>query len=336
MKNLPLSICEELIQPGEKANLALQMPDVYSCAPLYMPIKVIHGTQSGPCMLVFSGLNGDEMNGIEIVNRLIESIDANQINGTIIAVPVLNVYSLTHNTQSSPSGEPLATCFPGNEDGTYGERIAHIFTQELIKKADICVELQTGALNHNILPQVYCNLENTQARRLARTFQAPVITNVSLEDNKLRQVTEDLGIPLIVYQAGEAMRFDQAAIQLGVDGVINMIRATDMAPGSTPHEDFAPVFSQDDDWVIAHRGGILHTHVELGQKVKAGDALGVIADPFSSDIAETVNAHVDGIVVGINTTPLIHEGSSTYKIASFIDVSRAEDAIESWEEQQSE
>ncbi len=337
MKNSALSICNELIQPGEKANLALQMPDLYSCAPLYMPIKVIHGKNSGPCILIFSTIDGNEMNGLEIVNRLIESFDGDSINGTIIAVPVMNIYGLTHFPKVMPSGSGgLSECFPGKIDGSYGERIAYIFTHELIKKADYCIELDTGALNHNILPQVYCNFENQKTKQLAKIFQTPVITNVSLEGNNFRQTTESLNIPLLVYQAGEAMRFDENAITLGVNGIVNIMRSIDMLPKEEPIAEFSPVFSQDEGWIIAHRGGILRTFVELGQSIKKGEKLGTISDPFSADIGEHVKAPQDGLIVGINTTPLIHEGLSIFKIASFIDYSRAEDAIESWEEQQNE
>ncbi len=334
MKNTPLSICNEFIQPGEKANLALQMPDLYSCSPLYMPIKVIHGKKSGPCLLVFSTIDGNEMNGLEIVNRLIKSLDSDAINGTIIAVPVMNIYGLTHFPKILPSSNSLSDCFPGSADGDFGERIAHILTHELIKKADYCIELDTGALNHNILPQVYCNFNNRKTKELAKSFQAPVITNVSLEGNMFRQTTESLNIPLLVYQAGEAMRFDENAIALGVNGISNIMKTLDILPKEDPIEEFDPVFSQDEDWISAHRGGILHVHIELGQKVKKGERLGTISDPFSADIGEHVCALQDGVVVGINTTPLIHEGLSIFKMASFIDYSRAEDAIESWEEQQ--
>lgn len=336
MKNTPLNICNEFIQPGEKANLALQMPDLYSCSPLYMPIKVIHGNQAGPCLLIFSTIDGNEMNGLEIVNRLIESFDGHDINGTIIAVPVINVYGLTHFPKTMPSGSNLSECFPGEQDGNYGERIAHIFTQELIKKADYCIELDTGALNHNILPQVYCHFDNTQTKQLAKAFQAPVITNVSLKGNKLRQTTENLNIPLLVYQAGEAMRFDEDAIMHGVEGIKNIMRYIDMLSKENPIDEFTPVFSQDEDWIIAHRGGIMHSHVTLGQSIKQGEKIATISDPFSADIGEKIKATRDGIVVGINTTPLVHEGLSIFKIASFIDHSRAEDAIESWEEQHNE
>ena len=335
MKNDKLTICDTIIHPGELANLALPLPERYSCSPLYMPMKVVHGQEKGQCLLIFSTLKGNELNGLEIVNRTIQEIDPHRIKGTIIAVPVLNIYGLTHFPSQLPSGGNLSDCFPGTPDGSFGERIAYLFTQEILKKADYCIELQTGALNHNILPQVYCNFDNMRTKQLAKAFQSPVVTNVTLEGNQLRQTTEDLHIPLLVYQAGEAMRFDENAITLGVNGVLNVMRAIDILP-KTPVEEVRPIFSQDEGWIVAHYAGILHTNVTLGQTIKKGETIGKITDPFGVDFSEKVKSPQDGIIVGINTTPLIHEGLPIFKIASFLDYEKAENIIEEWEKSQPE
>lgn len=335
MKSNKLTICDAIIHPGEIANLALPLPERYSCSPLYMPIKVVHGKEKGPCLLILSTLKGNELNGLEIVNRTIKEVDPYGIKGTIIAVPVLNVYGLTHFPSQLPSGGNLSDCFPGSPDGSFGARIAYFFTQEILKKADYCIELQTGGLNHNILPQVYCNFDNIRTKRLAQSFQSPVVTNVTLEGNQLRQTTEDLQIPLLVYQAGEAMRFDENAITLGVNGVLNVMRAIDILP-RTPIEEIRPIFSQDEEWIVSHYAGILHTNVTLGQTIKKGETIGRITDPFGVDFSEDVQSPQDGIVVGINTTPLIHEGLPIFKIASFLDYEKAENIIEEWEKIQPE
>ena len=240
MKNDKLTICDTIVHPGETANLALPLPERYSCSPLYMPMKVIHGKEKGPCLLIFSTLKGNELNGLEIVNRTVREIDLHQIKGTVIAIPALNIYGLTHFPSQLPAGGNLSDCFPGSPNGSFGERIAYLFTQEILKKADYCIELQTGALNHNILPQVYCNFDNIRTKQLARSFQSPVVTNVTLEGNQLRQTTEDLYIPLLVYQAGEAMRFDENAITLGVNGILNIMRAVDILP-KAPTEEIQPI-----------------------------------------------------------------------------------------------
>ena len=333
MKNKKITICDTNVHPGEVANLALPLPEQYSCSPLYMPIKVIHGEKKGPCLVIFSVLKGTELNGLEIANRIIKTISPSQIAGTIIAIPVMNVYGLTHYPLSPPTGSDLASCFPGNEAGSYGERIAYLVTEEILKKADYCIELQTGGLNHNILPQVYCNFEDKHAKDLARIFRAPVVTNVSIENNHLRQTTEELQIPLLVYQAGEAMRFDENAICLGVDGVRNVMRAIDMLI-KEPIKEVMPIFSRDEDWILAHKGGILHTSVSLGQIIEKKEVIGTVSDPFGADIVEPIKSPLKGIVVGVNTSPLIHEGLPIFKVASFLDYDKAETVIEEWDKKQ--
>lgn len=333
MNNKKINICGTNVHPGEVANLALPLPEQYSCVPLYMPIKVIHGTKAGPCLVVFSVLKGTELNGLEIANRVVNKIKPSKLSGTIIAIPVMNVYGLTHYPSTLPNGDDLANCFPGNEMGSYGERMAYLITEEILKKADYCIELQTGDLNHNILPQVYCNFENNRAKELAKIFRSPVVTNVRLEGNHLRQTTEELQIPLLVYQAGEAMRFDENAIQLGVNGVKNVMRYINMLE-KEPIQEVQPIFSRDEDWIIAHKGGILHHNATLGQKIEPGEIIGTISDPFGSDIIESIKSTQRGVIVGINTSPLIHEGLPIFKIASFLDYDKAETVIETWDQKQ--
>lgn len=333
MNNKKITICNVNVHPGEVANLALTLPEQYSCSPLYMPIKVIHGEKKGPCLVVFSVLNGIELNGLEIANRLVKSITSSQISGTVIAIPVMNVYGLTHYPLTLPSGKKLASCFPGDEKGSYGERTAYLITHEIFKKADYCIELQTGDLNHNILPQVYCNFDNKRAKELAKVFRAPVVTNVTLEGNYLRQTTEELQVPLLVYQAGEAKRFDENAIQLGVDGIRNVMRAIDML-AKEPVQEVPPIFSRDEDWIISHKGGILHPNVTLGQVIEKGEVIGTISDPFGVDIIESIKSPQKGIVVGVNTSPLIHEGLQIFKVASFLDYDKAGTVIEAWDKKQ--
>lgn len=338
MKQSNLTICDATIHPGETANLALPLPELYSCTSFYMPIKVVHGREPGPCMLLFSAVKGDELNGLEIINRLLEDPVLKNIRGTLLAVPVLNVVSLV-NPQAVRRDASLQYCFPGQEDGSYGERIAHVFTREILCKANYCIELQTGSLNHEILPQIYCNVDDEQSKNLAQTFAAPVITHVNTEKNTIRRTTEELNIPLLVYQGGEAMRFNQSAINLGLVGIKNVMEALTMLPEdttATDDEHFRPVFSQDQDWIRAHRSGVLLTEAELGQMIKKNETLGTISDPFSADTVEPVRSAQDGIIVGINRHPLIHEGDTIFKIASFLDNVRAETSLEAWGETQAD
>ncbi len=326
-------ICDAYIRPGEKASLALPMPEQYSCSPMYMPIKVINGKHDGQTLLCFSTINGDELNGLEILNQLYDQTNEAELHGTLILVPVLNVYGLTHYPRATPSGNPLIQSFPGKEKGSFNERIAHVFTDELLKKSNFCIECTTGSLNHEILPQVYCDFENIELKKIAKSFQTPVITEVETHASSLRQTAYDLNIPLLVYQAGEAMRFDPAAINIGQQGIINVMSKLEMLKDSIEHK-ISPITSKDDAWISSPKSGILHAKVNLGEQVKKGALLGMLSDPFTNENASPINARTNGVIVGINRSPLIQEGSAIFKIAYFIDNEKAEAIIEEWDEVQ--
>ena len=337
MKQSNLTICDATIHAGETANLALPLPELYSCTSFYMPIKVVHGKEAGPCLLIFAAVKGDELNGLEIINQLLASDKIKDLKGTLIAVPVLNVVGLM-KPRTLTREDSLMHSFPGVEGGSYSERLAHVFTQEVLSKANYCLELQTGSLNHDILPQIYCNFDEREGKRLAQQFSAPVVTHTDAEEHSLRKTSEELGIPLLVYQAGEALRFDQQAISIGLTGILNVMEGLGMINKDADEQDdaFKPVFSRDQDWFRAHRSGVLLVEVELGQMIKKNQVIGRISDPFSADTVEPVKAPIDGIVVGINRNPLIHEGDTIFKVASFIDNDRAETALEAWGETQAD
>lgn len=328
MRNKRLSICDTSIHPGECANLALPLPERYTCAPLYMPIKVVHGKKTGPCIVIFAILRGNELNGLEIVNRILNEVNSESLSGTLIAIPVVNVLGLTQAAFSV--SDSLSSAFPGNEQGTFGERIAYLFTNEILKKADYCIEIQTGELNHNILPQIYCSFNDPTAKKLASFFQTPVVMNLELIRNPLRTTIEDLQIPFLVYQAGEAMRFDENAIQQGVSGILNVMSALELRKTETDCA-IRPIFSQEAYWVAAHKGGILQTSITLGQTVSKNTLLGRIVDPFGANLLEPVYAPDEAVVVGINMTPLVYEGLALFKLASFLDCQKAENVIKKWE-----
>ena len=334
MKNSNLTFFNTTIHPGEMLNLALPLPEFYSCSSFHMPIKIMHGKEAGPCVLIFSAVKGDELNGLEIINQLLKSKPLQSLRGTLIAIPVLNVLGLINHPKALTYETSLDKCFPGNEQGSYGERIAHLFTQNILCKANYCIELQTGSLNHDILPQIYCNFNDAESKSLARQFAAPVIINMNIEDNSLRKTAESLNIPQLVYQAGEAMRIDESAVSLGLSGIQNVLSHLNMldTPEPTTNKTYQSIFSQEQDWLRAHHSGVLHSKIVLGQMIKKKQVIGLISDPFSADTIEPVKSPRDGVVVGINRHPLIHEGQTIFKIASFIDNDKAETVLEAWSE----
>lgn len=338
MKNTTLQICNEIIHPGENLSLALPLPELFSCAPLYMPIKVIHGKRPGPCLLVTAAMHGNELNGTEIINRLLKVSSLKRLQGTLIAVPVLNVYGLINRSRYLPGGIELDRCFPGTKTGTHGARLAHIFTSEIFSKADVCIDLQTGSINHTNLPQIFFNFEDAQTKSLAETFNAPVISNITCEKGMLRTLAYKKKKPFLLYEAGEAMRFDEHAIRVGVKGILNIMRKLEMLPNNIVKKDsqLKSFFTEKNIWVRASTSGISHTKHKLGQRVKKNEILCTINDPFGATDSVTVTSPEEAIIVGKNNLPLVHEGELLFQLAIFPKMKHTATHLEDWEEKSAE
>ncbi|MDF1796624.1 MAG: succinylglutamate desuccinylase/aspartoacylase family protein [Coxiellaceae bacterium] len=332
MKNSNFTICNETIHPGEQVSLALPLPELFSCAPMYMPIKVVHGKQAGPCVLIIAAMHGNELNGTEIINRLLQSSNMKKIKGTLIAVPIMNVYGFINKARTLPGGASLANSFPGSAQGTRAARVAHLFCSEIFSLADYCIDLQTGWMNHCNLPQVFVTDDNQKELALAHAFGAPVISELSVQKNSLRAYANATKTPYLVYEAGEAMRFDEPSIRLGTKGIIRLMRHITMLPEvNRPHaSQQKSILMHDTRWVRSPTSGISYSNIKLGQQVKTGEVLSVIKDPFGAGPDTPVKAPFDGVVVSMNSLPLVYEGVALFQLAAFERLSQAATHIEDW------
>jgi predicted deacylase len=339
MKNSNLQICDTQIHPGESLTLALPMPELFSCAPMYMPIKVAHGKQAGPCLLIIAAMHGNEVNGTEIINKLMASKALNRLKGTIIAIPVLNVFGLINRSRFLPGGINLNRSFPGSENGSHASRIAHLFISEIFDKADYCIDLQTGFINYSNLPQVYVDYKNDKARSLAQSFNAPVISDLAHTEGSLGLYAVKKNIPYLLYEAGEAMRFDEQAIKVGTKGILNVMKEIELLPSKVDNKikKFKSAFATNNIWVRASSSGLSHATHTLGQYVKKGEALCVLSDPFGASEDVTVNSPEDAVIVGQNNLPLVHEGEGLYQLALFSrEMQATATRLEEWQENSTE
>lgn len=335
MKNSTLKFCNENIHPGEALSLALPLPQLFSCAPLYMPIKLIHGKKAGPCLLVIASMYGNEINGTEIIHRLLSLPSVAKVAGTLIAIPVVNVHGLINRSRFLPNGVDLNRHFPGHEGGTNAERLAHIFSTEVFSKADYCIDLQTGPLNCSNLPMVQLHTTNPKTIALAETFNAPVMVKAHTETGSLQALALENQKPFLTYVAGEAMRFDQRAIKIGVDGILNVMRKIGMLPERhNKHEHRKSLLAESLIWISASSSGTNHTKQKLGRAVKKGELLSVIKDPFGTMDNVTLHSPKEGIIVGQSNTPLAHEGDGLFQVAVFPEVHEIAEHFEQWQEEQ--
>ena len=308
-KNSAITVGDTIVNPGERATVRLPVADLYTGTSLAMPVHVVCGRRDGPVLFVSAAIHGDELNGVEIIRRLLKRKALSSMRGTLLAVPIVNVHGFLDQSRYLPDRRDLNRSFPGSRKGSVAARMAHTFMHEIVEKADFGIDLHTGAINRSNLPQIRGNLNDDATLQLAKAFGTPVIVNSNVRDGSLRQCAADRGMPMLIYEAGEALRFDELCIRAGLRGTLNAMRHIGMLPLSKKTRPVAPVLADSTSWVRAPESGIVIPRVELGSRVMAGQPLAIIGDPVSNKEVQ-VEAPFDGIIIGQSKLPLAHEGDA--------------------------
>ena len=313
----PFEIAGKTFQPGERERFNLPGANLYTNTPIDMPIEVVHGRRPGPVLLICAAIHGDELNGVEIIRRLRGLRSLGRLRGTLILVPVVNLFGFIHQSRYLPDRRDLNRCFPGSERGSVASRMAHLFFNGVVKHATHIIDLHTAAINRENLPQVRAALDEPGVKEMAMGFSIPVIINSGLIDNSLRKEAGGLGIPVITYEAGEALRLNEREIVTGVRGILSVMRNLGMLASKRVKTVAAePFIARSTNWYRATTDGMFRPIIKMGAHVAAGDPLGIICAPFADD-ETVVTARGDGIVVGMNNLPLVNEGDALFHIAQF-------------------
>jgi predicted deacylase len=332
-KNREIRIGDTLVEPGARAEIMLPVADLYTATSLAMPVQVVCGRKTGPVLFVSAAIHGDELNGVEIVRRLLKRKIIWSIRGTLIAVPIVNVHGFLDQSRYLPDRRDLNRSFPGSAKGSIAARLANLFIRQIVSAADYGIDLHTGAINRANLPQIRANLDDARTFELARAFGAPVIIDADVRDGSLRGCAAELGIPTLIYEAGEALRFDETSIRAGLRGIFNVMRAIGMLPEKRAAERqkrfVEPVVARSTRWVRAPESGIVHHRAKLGRRVEEGSRLATISDPIGRR-EDVILAPFDGIVIGRSNLPLAHEGDALFHLGSFRDVPKAEGVVETF------
>lgn len=328
-KNSGIKIGEVEVQPGDRVSINLPVAHLYTGTSLSMPVQVICGRRSGPVLVVSAAIHGDELNGVEIIRRLLKRKALESIRGTLIAVPIVNVHGFLNQSRYLPDRRDLNRSFPGSAKGSIASRTANTFVKQIVSKADVGIDLHTGAINRSNLPQIRAQLDDQKTMDLASAFGVPVIVNSNIRDGSLRDCATELGVPMLVYEAGEALRFDELSIRAGVLGIIRVMRHIGMLPVAKASRQVAPVIADSTSWVRAPASGIVSHKAKLGARVSQGERIATTGDPLA-DTEEDVLAPFDGIIIGRSNLPLAHEGEALFNIAAFKSVSRAENKVEAF------
>jgi uncharacterized protein len=288
---------------------------------------VLHGHEPGPAMFVTAAIHGDELNGVEIIRRVLRTIQPGNIRGTLLAVPVVNAYGFIGRSRYLPDRRDLNRAFPGSPGGSLASRLANLLLNEVVKRCQLGIDLHTAAVQRVNLPQIRCDsTKSPRSRELGQVFGAHVVLESAERSGSLRRAAREVGVDVLVYEGGEGLRFDEFAIQAGVDGIarvmlkIGMLESheardgpgpTTVAPGSAHR---LPLMANAAKWVRAPEGGVLRTHKKIGDAVSEGEQLGVIANPYEE--ADTpLRSPRRGIIVGATTLPIVNMGDALFHIA---------------------
>ncbi|UDL04223.1 succinylglutamate desuccinylase/aspartoacylase family protein [Marinobacter sp. CA1] len=329
MARAPFVIAGTEVKPGTRATVEIPVAKLYTHTPLHLPVEIIHGRRDGPVLMVCAAIHGDEINGVEIIRRVLRNSALRHLRGTLVAVPIVNIFGFIQRTRYLPDRRDLNRCFPGSESGSLGGRIAYLLRTQVMEHVTHIIDLHTGAINRFNLPQIRAELKNADTERMAEAFGAPIILNASLRDGSLRAYADSLDIPVITFEGGEALRFDDVVISSGVKGVVRVMRALDMIPvkkgpkAPRKRSETAAMSS----WVRADIDGIMRPVARLGQRVNKGQKLAMLADPFG-EVETAVVSPFSGIVICVNNLPLVNEGEAIYHVARFDELGEAEKAMD--------
>lgn len=323
-----------LISPNQRIIIDLPVADLYTHTPLSLPVQVINGNKGGPRLFVSAAIHGDELNGVEIIRRLLTLSSLRHLQGTLIAIPIVNIYGLLHHSRYLPDRRDLNRSFPGSGQGSLAARLAHLFMTKIVAHCTHGIDLHTGALHRANLPQIRAKLDDPETEQLARAFGVPVILNSEIRDGSLREAAAERGIPMLLYEAGEALRFDELSIRAGVRGIIAVMRTLGMLPPSRRKKPITePFVARSSTWVRAPHSGIFRNITPLGNHVRKGERLGIVSDPFGQEEIE-IRSSSNGIVIGRTSLPLVSEGEALFHIARFQDIKEVAEQVEAFQEEQ--
>ena len=322
------------IEAGTRKTVQLPLPYSYTHAPTTMPVHVVRGRKEGPSLLITSAVHGDEINGVEIIRRILGHASLSRLRGTLILIPVVNVFGFVGQSRYLPDRRDLNRSFPGSSRGSMAARLANLLMAEVLPHCSHVIDLHTGAVGRKNLPQIRATFDgqNELLRELALSFATPVVLDAALREGTFRQAAHQMGIPTLVYEAGEALRFDEISIRAGVTGILNVMGRLNMIRKRTRNRAHTPTIAKGSSWVRAPQSGVVRSLVALGAHVSPGDILAYIGDPFGGSEEPTVAA-VAGIIIGRARLPLVHEGEAIFHIARFVQASEAAESVEQFQDE---
>ena len=316
------------IKRGERVKIQLDYAALYDYTKLTIPVEVIRGKEKGPVLFISAAIHGDELNGIEIIRKLSKKKFLKKLKGTLILVPIVNVFGFHNQSRYLPDRRDLNRSFPGSKNGSLASRLAYIFMKEIVSKCTHGIDLHTGAIHRTNLPQIRACLDDVKTKELAEGFGAPVVINSNLRDGSLREAARRKKVSMLLFEGGEALRFEENIIKKGLRGCVSVMKNIEMIQEVKPKSVKPKVFiARSSNWFRAPQSGIFSAQKKIGARIYEGDVLAIISDPFGNESFNVV-ADEDGILIGATLLPLVNQGDAMFHVAVFRDSAKVKKALE--------
>lgn len=315
MTQTPFTIGLDVFAPGTRGSVALPVSALPDHTRVNLSVEVVHGKRAGPTMFVSAAVHGDEVIGVEIVRRLLRAPQLDKLRGTLVVVPIVNSFGFLARSRYLPDRRDLNRCFPGSTKGSLGSRLAFIFLNDVVLRCDFGIDLHSAAVHRTNLPQIRVTPGDSTTAKMARAFGAPVILTSPLRAGSLRGEAAARGTPVLLYEAGEGLRFDEFAVRAGVAGILRVMRDQGMLGAKGIARARAPsLVCRASQWLRAPSGGLLRTFRAEGDVVAEGDLLATVSDP-AGDTETDLLAPGPGILIGRAVLPVVNEGDAVFHLA---------------------
>lgn len=314
-----LTILNEVIGPGERKTIDMEIARLHTMTKLKIPIIVSRAKISGPTVLFTAGLHGDEINGVEIVRQLITQNINKPKRGTIICIPVINVFGFVNQSREFPDGRDLNRVFPGSKNGSLASRFAYYLLTEIIPKVDYIVDFHAGGASRFNAPQIRIVPDDESLKKLADVFAAPFVLYSKNIPGSFRSACTKLGKKILLFEGGKSMDFNDSITEAGVSGAIRFLKHLKMYPDKTTLEAaHSPIYITKSTWVRAKFSGMFHGKTAINSYVEKGQLLAIISDPYGK-VEHKVKAPNAGYIINVNDGPIVYQGDAIYHISTALE-----------------
>jgi len=313
--------------PGTSVRLSWSATELFEGVPVSTPVLVVNGALPGPTLCMTAAVHGDELNGIEMVRRVMHDLSPSKVSGAVIGIPIVNVQGFRRGSRYLPDRRDLNRYFPGNPNGSAAARIAHSFFNNVVAHCDALIDLHTGSFERANLPQIRADLRNPDVMTLTQGFGSMVILHSTPAVGTLRHAATRAGIPAVTLEAGGPSRLELHEVKLGVKGIETLVDTLGMVRKSRLWGKPEPVYYRS-SWVRADNGGILLADVSLGSTVRKGDLLGTITDPMNNARTE-LRSPYSGRIIGMARNQVVMPGFAAFHVGIQTDEAPVDDVIDS-------